>query len=120
MQNQRPVNSLPSELTIYTVGELAPQCLAWIDSRAGADLAEDDEDADDDGSEIVSALRVDAHAVEDIDAAGVQLLLSLSNALARQQRPLQLVRPSAPLRAACEALGAGGLMAHAELSGDAS
>jgi len=120
MQNQRPVHSLPSELTIYTVGELAPQCLAWIDSKAGADVADDDEYANDDGSEIVSALRVDAQAVEDIDAAGVQLLLSLSNALAQQHRPLQLVRPSAPLLAACRALGASSLMAHAELSKEAA
>jgi len=50
----------------------------------------------------------------------VQLLLSLSNTLARQQRPLRLVRPSAQLLAACEALGASSLLAHAELGGEAA
>ena len=105
--------SLPHELTIYTISELHPQCLAWIATDADADGGADEGD-----SGTVSGLRVDAQAVQEVDAAGVQLLLSLSNALARQQRPLRLVRPSAPLRAACMALGASGLMAHADLSGE--
>jgi len=101
--------SLPHELTIYTIGELQPQCLVWI--ATGADEGEPG---------TVGGLRVDAQAVQEVDAAGVQLLLSLSNALAQQHRPLQLVRPSAPLRAACRALGASSLMAHADLSKEAA
>ena len=105
----KTICSLPSELTIYTISELHPQCLAWIGADADADNGE---------PAAVSGLRVDAQAVQEVDAAGVQLLLSLSNALARQQRQLQLLRPSAPLLAACMALGASGLTAHADLSGE--
>jgi anti-anti-sigma regulatory factor len=93
--------SLPSELTIYTVGELYPQCLAWLDAGA-ADL---------------DGLQVDAQAVVEVDAAGVQLLMSLSNALVARQCQLHLVSPSEPLSAACQALGAGGLVKHVELTG---
>jgi len=101
--------SLPSELTIYTISELHPQCLAWVAT---------DSDADEGEPGTADGLRIDAQAVQEVDAAGVQLLLSLSNALDRQQRPLRLVRPSAPLLAACMALGASGLVAHADLSGE--
>jgi anti-anti-sigma regulatory factor len=87
--------ALPAELTIYTVGETCPQCLAWIDA---------------DGDERVA---VDAAAVSDVDAAGVQLLLSLSNALQRRDRELVLTDPSPALIAACAALGAAALTAGA-------
>jgi len=104
--------SLPSELTIYTIAELYPLCLSWISPVAHAD-------ADAAGPAAADGLRVDAQAVLEVDAAGVQLLLSLSNTLAQHERQLQLVSPSAPLVAACTALGASGLVAHAELTGEA-
>jgi len=106
--------ALPNELTIYTISELHPQCLTWIATDADADDANDGEPA------AVNGLWLDAQAVQEVDAAGVQLLLSLSNTLARQQRPLRLLRPSAQLLAACRALGASSLLAHAELGGEAA
>ena len=86
--------TLPAELTIYAVTELREQCLAWLHASQG------DPDA-----------GVDGAAVDEVDGAGLQLLLSLAQTLAREQRPLQLLRPSAQLRAACEALGLQSLLA---------
>jgi ABC-type transporter Mla MlaB component len=97
--------TLPPELTIYTVGELAPQCRAWLDAHADA---------------AHSSLRVQAQAVAEVDAAGVQLLLSLANTLQARDRQLQLLEPSATLSAACQALGAASLLgAHADHGGKA-
>lgn len=83
---------LPAELTIYTAAELHARLLAWLhaDDVEGADL---------------DPVRVDAGAVTEVDAAGVQLLLSLANVLTQRQRGLQLVAPSHCLAAACGALG---------------
>ena len=86
--------ALPAELTIYTVGELHPHWLAWLASRG-----------DDDHTEL------DASAVAEVDGAGLQLLQSLAHALARQQRPLRLLRPSEVLQRACSALGLQALIA---------
>lgn len=90
--------SLPAELTIYTMGELHPMCLRWA--------------GDDDGEPLCLA----AQAVDEVDAAGVQLLLSLRNTLAAQGRALHLRLPSAKLAAACAALGALELLTAAELA----
>jgi ABC-type transporter Mla MlaB component len=98
--------ALPTELTIYTVGETHPQCLAWLDGTAGSA-----------GDEL---LEVDASSVSEVDAAGVQLLLSLANALAAQQRALRLIAPSAVLAAACEALGATALTSPDRSTGAAA
>jgi ABC-type transporter Mla MlaB component len=87
--------TLPSELTIYTVGELAPQWRAWLSADAG---------------DTQGRLCVHAQAVSEVDAAGVQLLLSLANTLQAQARHLQLLQPSASLSAACQALGAVSLL----------
>jgi|GEM_PF-743774 len=86
--------ALPAELTIYTVGELHPQWLAWLGQGAAALPAE------------VPA-EVQAAAVEQVDAAGLQLLLSLQRALLDGGRSLQIQAPSAVLRGGCEALGLG-------------
>ena len=85
--------SLPAELTIYTVGELKGQCLAW--------MSETPADADAGGEHW----PLDASAVDQIDAAGVQLLVSLSHTLSQQGQPLQLQQPSPVLSEACAALG---------------
>jgi ABC-type transporter Mla MlaB component len=100
--------SLPAELTIYTVSELHPQWLARLNEADRSDAAQDPSD---------DTCRVDAAAVEEVDAAGLQLLLSLSNALARRERALQLVSPSPPLARACAALGVSSLLANADLTG---
>jgi ABC-type transporter Mla MlaB component len=99
--------SLPSELTIYSVGELLPQFLAWLKETQNAVTTVSGPD---------ERLRVEAASVEDVDAAGVQLLLSVSNALALRGRTLQLVNASEPLSRACAALGASALMANADLT----
>jgi anti-anti-sigma regulatory factor len=97
--------SLPHELTIYTVGEFYPQCMDWL-GVASKGLSDE-------------PLRVDAGAVEEVDAAGVQLLLSLSNALVRRQRELQLVNTSPVLSQACTDLGVPALIAHTHTTGAA-
>lgn len=84
----QPTFSLPAELTIYTIGELYPQCLVWMRADARPEL------------------RVQAQDVTEVDAAGVQLLLSWSRTLVAGQRRLHLVEPSEVLVAACTALGA--------------
>jgi anti-anti-sigma regulatory factor len=87
MQTSR---ALPPELSIYTVGELHPQWLAW--------LAETGDEA---------SFRLDGSPVEQADAAGVQLLLALSAALKQRGLTLALQAPSQPLLDACSALGLG-------------
>ena len=91
---------LPPELTIYAVGELHPRWSAWLHATREEGLAD-------------AVCRVDAAAVDEVDAAGVQLLVSLSHGLARSRLTLQLDDPSDPLARACEALGVGYLLAPA-------
>lgn len=88
---------LPAELTIYTVGELHPQWSAWL---ADAGSADDD-----------TPLCITAAAVDQIDGAGLQLLVSLANSLAARQRTLQLVDASPLLVNACQTLGLRSLLA---------
>lgn len=85
-----PAWTLPPELSIYTVAELRDQWLVQL-AEAEADQA---------------AVALNGAAVDQVDAAGVQLLIALANTLARQQRGLSLMAPSAPLINACRALGA--------------
>ena len=80
---------LPSELSIYTAAELHPQWLAWVDQRT----AEPGE------------AQADGTAVDQIDGAGVQLLIALQRCLAARGSTLHLRAPSGPLREACAALG---------------
>jgi ABC-type transporter Mla MlaB component len=92
---------LPAELTIYTAGETHAAWLAWL------------ADAGDPPGEAAGAdglCPVDGAAVDQIDAAGLQLLVSLANTLAGQQRAMRLVNPSRPLRDACSALGVASLL----------
>jgi len=81
---------LPQELTIYAVGELHPQWLAWL-AEASAQGREQAE--------------VDAQAVDQVDAAGLQLLVSLQRSLADRGVRMRLTEPSDALRQACQALG---------------
>jgi ABC-type transporter Mla MlaB component len=89
-----PALTLPAELTIYTVGELHPQWLAWL----GGVTATPAEGA---------PVELQAAAVDQIDAAGVQLLLSLQRALATLGRRCRVRDASAVLTGACAALGLG-------------
>ena len=78
---------LPAELTIYTVGELHPAWRAW--AEAGGQ-------------------RVDGTAVDQVDAAGLQLLLALARSLQARGARLQLLAASRVLEDGCAALGLAG------------
>jgi ABC-type transporter Mla MlaB component len=93
----QPPLALPAELTIYTVGDLHPLWLQWLQQGAAAAPAE-----------------VQAQAVDQVDGAGLQLLLGLTRAAAERGRTLRIDGPSEVLRAGCQALGLGDwLQAHA-------
>jgi ABC-type transporter Mla MlaB component len=83
--------ALPAELTIFTVGELHPAWMAWLDAPG-------------------DTLVLDAAGVDEVDAAGVQLLIALQRGLARRERALVLHAPSTPLVTACTHLGASVLL----------
>lgn len=80
---------LPQELTIYTVGELHPQWVAWLRAWHGEEAAG----------------AVDASAVDQVDAAGLQMLVALDHALSARGAPLQLQGTSAVLAQGCDAIG---------------
>ena len=82
--------ALPAELTIYTVGELHPQWLDWLQKSADS-----------------SPVDVIAAAVEQVDGAGLQLLLALASAATERGRALRILDPSEVLRQGCAALGLG-------------
>ena len=89
---------LPAELTIYTVGELHPQ---WLVAATSAQAAGGNDD---------EHCNVDASQVQEVDTAGLQLLLSLSGLIQRQRRSLQVVHASEALQRACTALGVTALL----------
>ena len=95
---------LPSELTIYAVGELRPRWLEWLAATRVSAAAD-------------TVCGIDAAAVDEIDAAGVQLLVALSHGLANSRLTMRLDDPSGPLSRACEALGVGHLLAPAHSRG---
>jgi anti-anti-sigma regulatory factor len=96
MNGSHPFPALPSELSIYTAGETASLWRAWL-AAANANLAE--------------APAIDASAVDVVDGAGIQLLLSLARQLTERGLGLQLAAPSSVLAEACDALGASALLA---------
>lgn len=79
--------TLPSELTIHGVAELRARCLDWLVSGGGDDAA------------------VDGAAVDEVDAAGLQLLVALRHSAAALGRRLCWVGRSTTLCNACEAMG---------------
>ncbi len=84
--------ALPVELTIYKVGELLPELRDWASMDGGG------------------TWRLQASAVEEVDAAGIQLLLSLARTAQAQAQQLSLVDASPVLSQACQALGVADLM----------
>lgn len=96
---------LPEELSIFCAAELQALLRQLL-----ADTATDPQAPD--------TLVLDAAQVAEVDAAGVQLLLSLSNSLLRDGRQLQIVEASQTLRQACQRLGAGWLLAPATQASD--
>ena len=96
-----PRLTLPPELCILTVGALMPDWLAWLDHHA----------AHADGSPCQA--DIDASSVDEVDSAGLQLLVSLGNALEARGWTLRLHDVSDPLAQGCAQLGLGAwLSAH--------
>lgn len=94
--------ALPAELTIYTAAELHPRWLQWLDAV----------------TPDAPPLAVQASAVDQVDAAGVQLLLALAHGLTEREQMLRLHAPSSALLQACEALGLQGwARAHTDPAG---
>ena len=87
---------LPAELTIYTAAETRGAWLTWLagDAAGSADLGHDDR-----------LCLVDGSACDEVDAAGLQLLVALAHSLARQHRRLVLQQPADALRKGCAELG---------------
>lgn len=98
--------TLPHELTIYSVAELRTAWRRWLDAVPA--------DTGDDPCDICLA---DGAAVREVDAAGLQLLLALSNQLAGRQRTLHVQNPSPALALACHTLGLSALLADAGTDG---
>lgn len=99
---------LPSELTIYTVTELKSKWLAVLNALNDGPPGPLTAGLNDVGRATPHAyFSVDAAAVTEVDSAGVQLLLALSNELAGMRRALRLLNQSAPLSEALSALGLG-------------
>jgi len=90
---------LPPELSIYTAAELHPQWLAWAQQQAPAP----------------APALVDGAAVDQVDAAGVQLLIALQRGLSARGCALRLHAPSRPLSQACAALGLDGWLAQLQV-----
>lgn len=78
---------LPAELTIYTAADLRAEWLAWA---ATVDAPQ---------------ATADAGAVDQVDGAGVQLLVALQRSLAARGPGLRVTGSSPALRNACAALG---------------
>ena len=87
---------LPRELTIHTAADTHRALLAWVAGRADTPV-----------------WQVDASPIDETDAAGVQLLLSLARSAAQARAALHLASPSPALQRACRTLG----VADALLSG---
>ncbi|MBH2016553.1 MAG: STAS domain-containing protein [Burkholderiales bacterium] len=92
--------ALPAELSIYTATETHAQMLQWLDEVGVEGHA----------VEGVGAWPLQADAVAQADAAGVQLLVALQHSLLARGRRLVLLQPSAPLQHACGSLGLAGLL----------
>lgn len=83
-----PGFELPRELTIATVQRTRAELSAWLSQRPAG-----------------QAWCLAAGGVEQVDAAGVQLLLALASRAAGEYVRLRVLEPSAALMAACTELG---------------
>lgn len=96
-----PALVLPSELTIYNVGELHPQWLIWLSEVTAPG--------------VEGVVEVQGGAVDLVDAAGLQLLLSLHRTLSIHGRHHRITGASSALAAGCAGLGlADWLQTHSE------
>lgn len=97
---------LPNELTIYHVAELRAAWRSWLDASPARA-----------GTGPWGPCRADGAAVHEVDAAGLQLLLALSNQLAGLGQEFRVCRPSAALLRACDTLGLSALLADHGVTG---
>jgi anti-anti-sigma regulatory factor len=97
--------TLPAELTIYSVTQLRT---AWLDA-----LLERRQSA----AAGTALLSIDAAAVDEVDAAGVQLLVALAKSLRADGTSLELRNASGPLSQACQRLGVCALLGAAAPAG---
>jgi hypothetical protein len=107
-----PTLTLPRDLTIYSVGEQRPLMLDWLAQSPshgpchgpthGTPTPAPDSD-----------WTLHAECVDEVDAAGLQLLQSLARTLAREQQTLHLQAPSAALVSACHSMGLSALLGAA-------
>lgn len=97
------------ELSIYVVEELRPRWMAWVDNWASTnDRPSGPAAAAAPGQVSVRPLPLlEAAAIDVIDAAGVQLLLSLDKALDERGHCLLLQNPGTCLQSGCGAMGLG-------------
>jgi ABC-type transporter Mla MlaB component len=107
--------SLPPELTICHVAETRLEWLKWPELKDHSEATRYTSE----GAGAARTLTVDASTVHEVDAAGLQLLLSLQNTLQAQGWGLALGQPSATLCRASEILGLTGLLGLAKPEGAA-
>lgn len=86
--------TLPTELTIYTVSEIYQHLMQLVSDRVKSTPANEQK-----------VLAIQASAVADIDAAGLQLLISMSRYLSARDVRLVLEEASERLVRACTMLG---------------
>ena len=98
---------------------MRPQWLAWLADTPAAGVTHKTYDASNDAANDANedSFPVDAAAVAEVDAAGVQLLISLQRALSARHQALRLVAPSRALATACTALGLTALVGVVESVG---
>lgn len=92
--------TLTGELTIYAAGEAKNRLLAPLDAH--------------------DALDIDLSAIEEIDSAGLQLLLLARQHAAAAGKPLGLVAPSQAVRELLELYNLAGFFAAPAGSGEAA
>lgn len=88
--------ALPPEFTIYSLAGLRKQWLTSLPKPPRGKRS---------AVKRGTAWTLDASAVAEVDGAALQMLVSLSHALAARNSTLKLADPSGPLLKACEALG---------------
>jgi anti-anti-sigma regulatory factor len=103
--------SLPPEFTIYSLANLHKSLTAALPKAARGRRA---------SAKATGSWPIDGSAVTDVDAAAVQMLVSLSHALTVRHRTLAVTNPSGPLVRACETLGVPFLVAGAARPGSAT
>ena len=100
--------ALPPELTIYGLAALRQDLLARLPKAAKGKRT---------GTREPTPWPLGASGVNEVDAAGLQLLVALAHGLEARQRRLVLNDPSTVLARACERLGLAALLLGTEHAG---